>query len=68
MEKLPEFAARLIYEYDNTYREQLDEVIWELKNKTQEVRAHKMTYDRDSDATLYETEYYIYTIGLRRNK
>ena len=30
MEKLPESALRLIYEYDNTYKEKFKDVMWEL--------------------------------------
>ena len=31
MDKLPELAKRLIYEYDNTYKEKFKDVMWELK-------------------------------------
>ena len=33
MEKLPELAKRLIYEYDNTYKEKFKDVMIELKTK-----------------------------------
>ena len=32
MDKLPNLALRLIYEYDNTYREKYDKVVNEFNN------------------------------------
>ena len=69
MENLPDEAKRLIYEYDNTYREKFNVVMTELTNKMRHrYIKQKPTYN---DKSIYKKEIYpvaswICEISLRR--
>ena len=69
MEKLPDEAKRLIYEYDNTYREKFKDVMTELTNRMKRFYIQqKPTY---SEKSIYKKEIYpiapwVCEIRLRR--
>ena len=64
MDKLPELAKRLIYEYDNTYKEKFEEVMRELKTRMKHRYLHTDYYDPIRE--IYPVTKWQCEIKLRR--
>ena len=63
MEKIPESALRLIYEYDNTYKEKFKDVMTELTNRMKHRYLKGIT---SREITSYPVTSWVCEISLRR--
>ena len=68
MDKLPELAKRLIYEYDDTYKEKFKDVMWELKTR---MKRRYIEDPTNTKKTIHKNEIFSVTewdcvIKLRR--
>ena len=67
MEKLPESALRLIYEYDDTYKEMFKDVMWELKTRMKHrYLKNDNTTNTFSFREIYPVTKWVCEIRLRR--
>ena len=62
MEKLPESAKRLIYEYDDTYKEKFKDVMTELRNRMK----HRYYQNDKTTKEMYPVTKWVCEIRLRR--
>ena len=62
MEKLPESALQLIYEYDDTYKEKFKDVMTELRNRMK----HRYYQNNKTTKEIYPVTKWFCEISLRR--